>query len=606
MGRRAVSLAAQAEDKTPSVKTEVGQSKTRGKPPASRAEPLPPAIQRSLREVFGVERLREGQEDVIRRVLAGVDTLALMPAGTGKSLCYQLPALHLDGLTLIVSPLIALMKDQAERLAEAGVAVDQLNSAVPAREQAATLERIASGRSAVLFVTPERLAEPEFLDTLRPHRVALFVIDEAHCISQWGHDFRPAYLEIAPALEALQDPPVLALTATAPPDVVADIRQQLGRPDLAIVDTGLYRPNLRLQVVACVNDDDKQTRLAEALERNTGSGIVYTATVKECVAVHAALQARGEPATLYHGRLPRAERAANQERFMAGDARIMVATNAFGMGIDKRDLRFVLHYQMPGSPEAYYQEAGRAGRDGDVAHAALLYDRRDRRVQQFFLARRYPTVDDVQRVHRALLERTQAMSVDELAAALAPMARGHLAVTLQALRVAGLARADRHRAWRAERADPQGRVYADVATAYEERAERDHEALERMVFYAQTGFCRWRVLLEHFEQATSFTDFRCGHCDNCLRPPEPVEPPVARTVAASAAPRWKPGSQVIVPRYGRGEVLGATADEAEVRFPDGSVKRFVARYVRDAWDAAPAQDAANAATAQDAANAAPP
>ena len=227
--------------------------------------PIPAAVHRSLRDTFGFSELRAGQHEVIARVLGGQDTLAIMPTGAGKSLCYQLPALHVKGATLVVSPLISLMKDQAGKLEEAGVASEQLNSAQKASEQGASMDRIADDRSDIVFATPERLADPEFRAAMAAQGVALLVIDEAHCISQWGHDFRPAYLEIGAAIEALGQPTVLALTATATADVVDDIRQQLGRPDLHVFNTGMYRPNLQLQVAQVTNDEEKFARLLKAL-----------------------------------------------------------------------------------------------------------------------------------------------------------------------------------------------------------------------------------------------------------------------------------------------------------------------------------------------------
>lgn len=541
---------------------------------------LPPPLRRSLKQVFGLRDLRAGQAEVIRRVMAGQDTLALMPAGAGKSLCYQLPALHLPGTTVVMSPLIALMRDQAAKLAEASVAVDQFNSAVPVREQVAALERVESGRSDIVFATPERLADPAFLASLQRHPVALFVIDEAHCISQWGHDFRPAFLEVGQAVKALGNPPVLALTATAPAQVVDDIRHQLARPTLHVVDTGLYRANLNLLVLSCVRDGDKLAHTLEALERHPGAGIVYTATVKACDELYHALVGAGQAATRYHGRLPQAERAANQDRFMRGEWRVMVATNAFGMGIDRPDLRFVLHYQVPGSPEAYYQEAGRAGRDGEPADVALLFDRRDQRVQQFFLARRYPGADELRAVHAALMAAPQPMSATQLASGLPGMGAARIAVALQVLRDARLAHADRHRHWRARSTKaPEPAHFEQLALRYVERAERDREALERMVVYAQTGQCRWRVLLDHFGETLAQPDERCGHCDNCLRP-RPAPAPDADTAAPAAAkPRWTPGTRLATPRHGVGEVVASSAEEVTLRFADGSRRSYLPSFL---------------------------
>ena len=260
-------------------------------------------LQRILRRTFGYQSLRPGQREVIESVVAGHDTLAILPSGAGKSLCYQLPALQLRGTTIIVSPLISLMKDQADKLEERGVDTAALNSALSEHEQAEALEEIEQHEAELVFTTPERLAEREFLELIKGTPIDVFVIDEAHCISQWGHDFRPAFLEIATALKELGDPVVLALTATATPEVVDDIKTQLGRPGMRVINTGVYRSNLQFAVRQVTNADEKRAALIEQVRSQEGSGIVYCATVKAATEVHACLCAAGEEALLYHGQL---------------------------------------------------------------------------------------------------------------------------------------------------------------------------------------------------------------------------------------------------------------------------------------------------------------
>src|SRR3954470_18446897 len=265
------------------------------------------ALAKTLRDTFGYRRLRAGQQAVIASVLSKRDTLAVMPTGGGKSRGYQLPALHLPGTTVIVSPLISLMKDQVDKLAQAGVSAIEVNSTLTGREEKAALESIREGRDEMVFTTPERLSDPNFLEALRQNEIDLFVIDEAHCISQWGHDFRPAFLEISNAVEALGNPPVLALTATATGAVIEDIGRQLRRK-LEVLNTGIYRPNLHYRVVHATNDREKidhTLRLAQSLE---GSGIVYTATVKNADLVYEALKDAGVAVGRYHGRLSSKER----------------------------------------------------------------------------------------------------------------------------------------------------------------------------------------------------------------------------------------------------------------------------------------------------------
>jgi ATP-dependent DNA helicase RecQ len=419
---------------------------------------------------------------------------------------------------------------------------------------------------------------------VKEHPVDLLVIDEAHCISQWGHDFRPAFLEIGGAHRALGAPPVLALTATANARVVEDISRQLGIA-LDIVSASVYRDNLQFGVQPATSDDERFARALDYVREQDGCGIVYTATVKAAEQLHEALVAAGETCALYHGRLAAARRHDEQDAFMRGDARVMVATNAFGLGIDKPDIRFVLHLQLPPGLDAYYQEAGRAGRDGASAVCTLVYFHQDRRLRQFLQAGRYPTADDVLAVLaavRAADRLGKMLTVRQLAENL-PVALTKVQVALQLLKDGGAVSANRHRELQLGKPtdDDAVRKWADE---YRLRDERDRAALERMVFYAQTGFCRWKVLLEHFGEGEGFE--RCGRCDNCVNPPlRRLTPPKRRAATVRAArPRlpYRPGDYAHVQRYGVGRVIAASAASVTLEFPDGSTRRFVPQFVRPA------------------------
>ena len=354
----------------------------------ARLELGPEALRAALTEYFGFQQFRPGQAEIITAFLAGEDRLVVQPTGSGKSLCFQLPALLLPPLTIVVSPLIALMKDQVDQLnAKVPGAATYVNSSLPLDEQRHRLALAVEGRVKLLYVAPERFRFAGFARRLAETTVQRFVVDEAHCISQWGHDFRPDYLLLGDVLASLEQPPLLAATATATVEAQADIARQLQRPEMPRAVSGFNRPNLSFEVRYAPTEAHKLTQLARTLEEQHGSGIIYAGTRKASEAVAEFVANRTHrPTVVYHAGLASEERSAAQQTFMAEPEAIAVATNAFGMGIDKAEVRFVVHYALPGSLEAYYQEAGRAGRDGLGARCVLIYHPADSGLQEWFIS----------------------------------------------------------------------------------------------------------------------------------------------------------------------------------------------------------------------------
>ena len=346
-----------------------------------------PDLREQLQNLFGLDDFRPAQRGVIEDVLAGRDVLCVMPTGAGKSLCYQLPTSVQGGLTIVVSPLISLMADQVQQMRDEGLPAMLINSSQTPAEQRETLAELHRGFQGLLYVAPERFASGSFTATLQQLQVKLFAIDEAHCISQWGHDFRPEYSQLGQVRQQLNSPPTIALTATATDDVRADIIHRLALREPSIVVTGFDRPNLAYESRRASKNAEKDRALIDLLRQETASGIVYCSTRKAVDAVTAMLSENlaDRPVFAYHAGMDQAARSSNQERFMTTPRSVAVATNAFGMGINKPDIRFVVHYNIPGTLEAYYQEAGRAGRDGQLARCIVLFSFQDKFTQEFFI-----------------------------------------------------------------------------------------------------------------------------------------------------------------------------------------------------------------------------
>ena len=546
-------------------------------------------IKKNLREVFGLEKLRPGQREVIEHIINGEDVLAIMPTGAGKSLCYQLPALQLDGMTVVVSPLISLMKDQSDKLEEKGLDVANLNSSVSEAEQKESLEQVKRERSDFIFTTPERLTNQDFLQTLKNKTIDFVVIDEAHCISQWGHDFRPAFLQMRAAIRELKNPPVLALTATATPEVIEDIKKQLERPKMCVVNGGTFRSNLEFEVVHTTSDLEKKRQLTALLGEIEGSKIIYCATVKAVEEVTEILREANFEVESYHGKLSAKTRHETQDRFMAGEIETIVATNAFGMGVDKPDIRAVFHWQIPGSLEAYYQEAGRAGRDGEAARCILLYDTRDRRVQQFFLGGRYPSADDISAIHQTLETMNAAdnpATFEQIKETIGDaVAKTKLRVGLNLLKDAKIVKEKRGAKFVLAKSDLSAAEITSIADGYVERGATDREKLEKMMLYAQSAVCRWQILCEYFDCGDAKIE-KCGVCDNCTNPLAErfgveISAPAPKVSDEEILAQLKKddveiekGETVEMPVYGQGKVTAIAGDKITVLFAGGERKTF--------------------------------
>ena len=537
-------------------------------------------VERVARDRFGFAELRPGQAEAIAAVLAGRDTLAVLPTGSGKSAIYQLPAVLLDGPTIVISPLIALQRDQVaglEGVTGVGVAATA-NSTLNVTERRAALDGVRAGEVDFLFLAPEQLKKDDVLAALRAVRPALFVVDEAHCISGWGHDFRPDYLLLDSVIAELGHPPVLALTATAAPPVRAEIVERLGMCDPAVVVRGFDRPNIELSVESFRDEREKRKALIARCASTPGPGIVYAATRKGAEELAAELRGHGLRTAHYHAGIGSKDRDTTHRAFLDDELDVVVATTAFGMGIDKPNVRFVFHHAISESLDAYYQEIGRAGRDGDPAQAVLFFRTEDLGLRRYFTGGGELGADTLLGVAVAVARHDEPIELSRLAE-ITGLSETRLTSALNRLEEAG-----------AVEVMPGGEVQAssevhpvDAAEAAarneESRGKIEQSRVEMIRSYAETRSCRREYLLNYFGEQIGGS---CGNCDNCLDDESRRDDAGIETddFDLEIVP-FAPDQRVVHARWGEGLLVRADADTITVLFDDVGYKTLSLKLVID-------------------------